>query len=208
MGGVNIRSSDVTYRTILAKSAEIFARKGYEKASMREISAAAGVSLAAPYYYFKNKETILFQIQKRGFEFLVDNLKTVVASDLTARGKLRIFVENHVHYFLNNRSEMKVIIHEYEVLSREYQTKISKIKSEYTQLAEGILKEYFKERHITGCNSRYAIMSLFGMMNWLYTWFRPKGRGNHKTDELIEVILNLFFEGIEHWKAAPATGGR
>ncbi len=200
MGGKKIRSSDVTYRNILTKSAEIFALKGYEKASMREISAAAGVSLAAPYYYFKNKETILFQIQKKGFEFLVENLKTVVESDKTPREKVRIFVENHVHYFLNNRSEMKVIIHEYEVLSKEYQRQISRIKSEYTLLAEGILKEYFKEHGITGCNSLYAIMSLFGMMNWLYTWFRPKGRGNHNTEELINVILNIFFEGVNYWK--------
>ena len=200
LGGIKIRSSDITYRNILAKSAEIFALKGYEKASMREISSAAGVSLAAPYYYFKNKETILFEIQKKGFEYLVESLKTVVVSNKLPREKIRIFVENHVRYFLNNRSEMKVIIHEYEVLSREYQVQISSIKREYTALAEGILQGYFEEQGIEKCNSHYAIMSLFGMMNWLYTWFRPQGKGNHKIEELINVILNLFFEGLQHWK--------
>ncbi len=202
-GGVDIRTSDVTYRNILEKSAEIFALKGYEKASMREISAAAGVSLAAPYYYFKNKETILFKIQKKGFEYLVESLKDVVASERSPKEKLRIFVEKHVRYFLTNRSEMKVIIHEYEVLSREYQVQISRIKGEYTQLAEGLLREYFLEKGIEGCNSLYAIMALFGMMNWLYTWFRPKRRKNHQIEELIEVILNLFFEGIHHWERVP-----
>jgi len=209
VGGVTIRSSDITYRNILAKSAEIFALKGYEKASMREISSAAGVSLAAPYYYFKNKETILFEIQKKGFEYLVESLKSVVISDKSPREKLHVFVENHVRYFLNNRSEMKVIVHEYEVLSREYQVQISKIKSEYTALAEGILKDYFEDHGIEGCNSLYTIMALFGMMNWLYTWFRPKGRGNHTIEELIDVILNLFFEGIHHWQRpvlAPEGG--
>ncbi len=197
---MKIRSSDITYRNILAKSADIFALKGYEKASMREISSAAGVSLAAPYYYFRNKETILFEIQKKGFEYLVESLKSVVASDKSPREKLHVFVENHVRYFLNNRSEMKVIVHEYEVLSREYQVQISKIKSEYTALAEGVLRDYFEEHGIEGCNTLYAIMALFGMMNWLYTWFRPRGRGSHKIEELIDVILNIFFEGIHHWK--------
>lgn len=195
-----IRSSDATYENILAKSAEIFALKGYEKASMREISGAAGVSLAAPYYYFKNKEAILFQIQEKGFEYLVGNLKTVAASDKSPKEKLRIFVENHVRYFLNNRSEMKVIIHEYEVLSREYQVQISRIKSEYTRLAEEVLKGYFREAGIEGCNSRYIIMALFGMMNWLYTWFRPKNKRNREIEELVDVILNLFFDGIHHWE--------
>ena len=90
-GGVAIRSSDITYRNILAKSAEIFALKGYEKASMREISSAAGVSLAAPYYYFKNKETILFEIQKKGFEYLVESLKSVVIV-INHRGKSCMFL--------------------------------------------------------------------------------------------------------------------
>ena len=172
---------------------------------MREIAGAAGVSLAAPYYYFKNKETILFRIQKKGFEFLVENLKAVVASNKSPKEKLGIFVGNHVHYFLNNRSEMKVIVHEYDVLSREYQIQISRIKSEYTRLAEGILKDYLKENKITGCNSLYAIMSLFGMMNWLYTWFRPKRNEEHEIEELIDVILNLFFEGIHHWEAGSIS---
>ncbi len=167
---------------------------------MREIAAAAGVSLAAPYYYFKNKETILFQIQKKGFEFLVENLKAVVASGKSPKEKLRVFAENHVRYFLSNRSEMKVIIHEYEVLSREYQVQISKIKSEYTHLAEEVLKGYFREAGIEGCNTRYVIMALFGMMNWLYTWFRPKSKKNREIEELIDVILNLFFDGIHHWE--------
>lgn len=172
---------------------------------MREIAGAAGVSLAAPYYYFKNKETILFQIQKKGFEYLVKNLKAVVASDKSPREKISIFVENHVRYFLDNRSEMKVIIHEYEVLSKGYQTKISQIKSDYTNMAEGLLRDYLKENNIKGCNSLYAIMALFGMMNWLYTWFRPKSKKDHDIEELIGLILNLFFSGILYWKAGSAS---
>ncbi len=200
MGGKKIRSSDVTYEKILVKSAEIFALKGYEKASMREIAAASGVSLAAPYYYFKNKETILFQIQKKGFEYLVETLKEVVASGKPAKDKIKIFVENHVRYFLNNRNEMKVIVHEYDVLSKEYQTQISRIKSTYTHLAKGILEDYCREEGIKGLNTLYAIMALFGMMNWLYTWFRPNERKNEEIEELIDLILNLFFDGVRHWE--------
>jgi len=96
---------------------------------------------------------------------------------------------------------MKVIIHEYDVLSKEYQSQISQIKAECTHLAEGILKDYFKEKNIKGCNSLYAIMVLFGMMNWLYTWFKPRDKGNETMEELIDVILNIFFDGIHHWRS-------
>jgi TetR/AcrR family transcriptional regulator len=197
-----IRTADSTYDVILNKSAEVFALKGYEKASMREIARASGVSLAAPYYHFKNKETILFEIQKKGFEYLIDNLKKIVATPDPPETKLKIFVENHVRYFLNNRSEMKVIVHEYDVLSRNYQEQIARIKKEYTVLAQRILEDYFQSKNITRFNSLFAIMSLFGMMNWLYTWFRP--RENHDIQVLIDVMLNLFFNGIHHWEPADS----
>ena len=69
-----IRSLDSTYANILSKSAEVFALKGYEKASMREIARASGVSLAAPYYHFKNKETILKKT--KDIKQQIDQLKT------------------------------------------------------------------------------------------------------------------------------------
>ena len=53
----------------------VFCKKGYEGASMRDLSRASGMSLAGLYYYFESKERLLFLIQKHTFTTIVQRLK-------------------------------------------------------------------------------------------------------------------------------------
>lgn len=54
-------SVDATRARILKASLDIFARKGYKAATIREISDKAGVNLAAVNYYFRSKETLYME---------------------------------------------------------------------------------------------------------------------------------------------------
>ncbi len=58
-------SNDDTQSRILAAAGPVFASKGYEKATIREICAAAGVNLASVNYHFSNKETLYEETVKR-----------------------------------------------------------------------------------------------------------------------------------------------
>ena len=60
---------------ILDHATEVFCTKGYEGASMRDLSRATGMSLAGLYYYFESKERLLFLIQKHTFTTILDKLK-------------------------------------------------------------------------------------------------------------------------------------
>src|SRR5258708_13832007 len=60
---------------ILAHATDVFCKKGYEGASMRDLSRASGMSLAGLYYYFESKERLLFLIQKHTFSTILHRLK-------------------------------------------------------------------------------------------------------------------------------------
>ena len=60
---------------ILVHATDVFCEKGYEGASMRDLSRASGMSLAGLYYYFESKERLLFLIQKHTFSTIVQRLK-------------------------------------------------------------------------------------------------------------------------------------
>src|SRR5664279_5772804 len=60
---------------ILDYATEIFADKGYEGASMRDLSRLSGISLAGLYYYFNSKEKLLYSIQKHTFNNILDRLR-------------------------------------------------------------------------------------------------------------------------------------
>src|ERR1700745_1247783 len=60
---------------ILDHATEVFCEKGYEGASMRDLSRATGMSLAGLYYYFESKDRLLFLIQKHAFTTILEKLK-------------------------------------------------------------------------------------------------------------------------------------
>src|SRR5260370_21306177 len=60
---------------ILDHATDVFCKKGYEGASMRDLSRATGMSLAGLYYYFESKDRLLFLIQKHAFTIIVEMLK-------------------------------------------------------------------------------------------------------------------------------------
>jgi AcrR family transcriptional regulator len=76
---------------ILDFATEVFAEKGYEGASMRDLSRLSGISLAGLYYYFDSKEKLLYSIQKHTFSTIVDRLRERLRHESDPERRLRIF---------------------------------------------------------------------------------------------------------------------
>src|SRR4029077_10486324 len=76
----NPRDSEAKLQHILRTSAQVFAQNGFEGASMRDISRATGVSLAGLYYYFENKQHLLYLIQSTTFTFVFESLRSRLQS--------------------------------------------------------------------------------------------------------------------------------
>src|ERR1700685_4851281 len=104
---------------ILTYATHVFCEKGYEGASMRDLSRASGMSLAGLYYYFESKERLLFLIQKHTFSTIVRRLKSRLEGVDEPEQRIRIFILNHLEYFLANQAAMKVLTHEAEVLQSD-----------------------------------------------------------------------------------------
>src|ERR1700740_803487 len=101
---------------ILGHATAVFCDKGYDAASMRDLSRASGMSLAGLYYYFESKERLLYLIQKHTFETVLLNLRVRLETIAGAEERMRAFISNHLEYFLANRKAMTVLSHEDETL--------------------------------------------------------------------------------------------
>jgi TetR/AcrR family transcriptional regulator, cholesterol catabolism regulator len=178
---------------ILEHATEVFCDRGYEGASMRDLSRATGMSLAGMYHYFGSKERLLYLIQKHTFSTIVSQLRDRLSGINDAREGIDIFIHNHLEYFLEHQQAMKVLSHEDEVLDGDYGRKIAQIKREYYQICRELLDRYKKEKGLE-FDSRTAVLSLFGMMNWIYTWYNPRLDGG--ADRLSREMGNIFFRGI------------
>jgi TetR/AcrR family transcriptional regulator, cholesterol catabolism regulator len=180
---------------ILDHATEVFCTKGYEGASMRDLSRATGMSLAGLYYYFESKERLLFLIQKHTFTTILEKLKVRLADATDPEQRIRIFIANHLEYFVSNQQGLKVLAHEDESLKSGPSSEIAGIKREYYRICLGLMDELRRERRLD-FNTRTAVMSLFGMINWIYTWYKPRVDGN--AEALAEQMGDIVLNGIVH----------
>ena len=159
---------------VLKTAAAIFAEKGYHSTSIRDISRETGMSLSGLYYYFTGKEELLFLIQDYAFGTLVETSKKLLAGVDDPVNRLRLLIENHLNYFVNNMSEMKVLSHEANSIAGDYFKKVNAKKRQYVDMTMNLLDEIARVHGIKGLDIRIATFSLFGMMNWIYNWYNPR----------------------------------
>jgi AcrR family transcriptional regulator len=181
---------------ILIHATNVFCEKGYEGASMRDLSRASGMSLAGLYYYFESKERLLFLIQKHTFTTVVQRLKERLDGVSDPEQQVRIFILNHLEYFLANPAAMKVLSHEAEALKNGFASEVAAIKRQYYRICVGLLDELKGERGLQ-FSTRIAVLSLFGMMNWIYTWHNPRvdADAEHIAREMGDVFLRGVMSG-------------
>jgi AcrR family transcriptional regulator len=188
------RHYDETLQKILKTSAKIFAEKGFHHTSVRDIARATRKSLAGLYYYFTTKEQLLYLIQERCFLTLLQRWEQGASAHMDARARIRAFAENHLSFFLHNMHEMKVMAHEDESLSGEFQDKILVLKRRYVKVLMDLIGELQEQEGGKRFDPRAATFALFGMMNWIYTWYQPKR--DLPFPQLIEQMLRLYFFGL------------
>jgi len=178
---------------ILDHATEVFCEKGYEGASMRDLSRATGMSLAGLYHYFQSKERLLYLIQKHTFTTILEELKARLENVTDPEQRIRIFILNHLEYFVSNQQGLKVLAHEDEALKNGLSSEIAGIKREYYRICLGLMEDLRRTRGLD-FNTRTAVMSVFGMINWIYTWYKPRVDGN--ADALAERMGNIVLNGI------------
>ena len=192
---------------ILRTAARIFAEKSYHSTSMRDISRETSVSLAGLYHYCKSKEELLFLIQDNCFGRVLERLEERLLNVEDPILKLRTFIENHLSFFAANMAEMKVLSHESDSLHGDLHAHVSGKKNSYTKLATKILTEVHEHQDVRRpVNLTVATYALFGMMNWIYNWYDPKGK--LKVHDLAQNLTQLFLEGFAPGSTPDIVPGR
>jgi TetR/AcrR family transcriptional regulator len=181
-----MRPYDERLDHLLARAARVFADKGYHPTTMRDLSAASGMSLAGMYYYVRGKEDLLALIQERCFAQVLAGARQAAAGATDPQERLQAFIRHHVAFFTGHMAEMKVLSHESSPRS------VSAIKRRYVDLLESILKEAAPEQ--SAVDRSAATYILFGMMNWIYNWYDPAGEIDPA--RLAELMAGIFLGGF------------
>ena len=181
-------------KKILDTAAKLFAEKGFENTTTRDICKATGMSHAMIYYYFKDKESVLNEILEDILSDGLKQIKEIAQSPKSPKEKLAAITHMYARYHVVKIDRMKVFVHDQKSLKPGHKKKVNAYQREYLDILEDLLKRLRDEDAIVDVDTKAAAFTFFGMVHWAYRWYEPKGK--IKPDQLSEIINRIFTKGL------------
>jgi AcrR family transcriptional regulator len=184
---------------ILHRSAELFAASGYVGTSMNTIANACRVSKALLYHYYPDKEAILFDILSSHLEKLVAAVLKASTLANDPEGRLKTIIGTLLECYRHADAEHQVQIASLKLLPKEKQQPLLAKERIIVEIVAGALAATLpivKQKRIL----KPLTMTVFGMLNWHYLWFREGGLMTRA--EYADFVTHLVLAGAGEAAAA------
>lgn len=180
---------------IVSAATELFYEYGFQKATMRDICRKIGITQAALYYHFRNKEEILYTIIERSSNNLYLLLRSCFSENKDPIERLKNAISQHILSIKHAREGAKIIIEDKRFLGGDLKRLVTEKEKAVFYLYRNQLKDLQKAGRIKRRDLTVATFSILGMINWLYHWYRPdKGLSLEK---IAEELIDIIFRGLQ-----------
>ena len=193
-------------QAILDRSAKLFSAHGYDRASMNKIAESCGVSKANLYHYYKDKEGLLFDVIRFHLEELLEVVETADDPGAAPEARLRGLIAALLEAYRDADSQHNVQISSMRFLPAQRQAELKGMERDLVRIFSAAVAGVAP--HLKGTKILTPVtMSLFGMVNWHYLWF--KSTGSVSRDEYAEIVTRLISDGARSLlKPSPKTSKR
>ncbi|MBX3519147.1 MAG: TetR family transcriptional regulator [Xanthobacteraceae bacterium] len=179
-------------KAILDRSAKLFAKNGYDRTSMAEVAGACRVSKALLYHYYVSKDELLFDILKSHLDDLIGAVRAV-DEKLAPKPRLRALVGALLDAYKDADSQHKIQINELSKLASAKRQQLIALERELVAIFSGAIAAANRNIGASPRLLKPVTMSLFGMLNWHYMWFREGGAMSR--EEYADLATQLLIEG-------------
>lgn len=183
-------------RSILDHAARVFAEQGMDKASMSQIAQQAQVSKALLYHYYPGKDALIFAIIMTHLQELQDAIEAADDPALDPRQRLRSLVGAVLDTYRGADDQHKVQLNATAALTDDQKAQIMAVERGIVKRFSAVLDQINPDLNTRERPLLMPVtMSLFGMMNWVYMWFKDGGRISR--EDYADVATTLILEGIK-----------
>lgn len=170
----------------------LFAREGYEAASMREIASAVGMKAGSLYNHFTSKEEILWDLTQSAMVDLKDQVLHELGglgASASASAQLRAFIRAHVRFHAENGEKATLVNRQMPGLSTRHYKQVIAMRSDFEYILETILADGESSAEFTLVQERVTRYALLQMGIAVATWYRRGG--GISVDELCTIYADL-----------------
>jgi AcrR family transcriptional regulator len=178
---------------ILARAARLFAKRGYTATSMNEVADACGVSKPSLYHYFRDKHQLLAEIAEAHIARLEALVDDVAAESHAPEARVRRLIAAFLAVYAGAQAEHRVLTEDVRFLQPADRRRILDGERKVVAAFADAIAETRPELRGAALDKPLTML-LFGMMNWMFTWLKPRGALTHA--EMAPVVADLFFGGL------------
>ena len=178
---------------ILKSAARAFRRLGYHGATVEQIAAALHMKKGNLYYYFKNKEEILYACHQYSLDQLNQLLDEVQHSDAGADEKLRRLIVAFVHTILEELHGTALFLN-LDALSPAHLKAVIVRRDKFDHGVRQVVAEGMEAGVFMRGNPKLLAFALFGAVNWIPRWYNPDGTSS--SQEIADLFADFFIAGL------------
>jgi len=179
---------------IMSVAASVFARDGFDRASMNQIAAACGISKANIYHYYRSKDALLFDLIDGYLSTLRDAVLEADDPSAPAKTRFRATVRNILNAYQGADDHHRVQVSGLGALPGDQQDTLRDYQRDLVRHMSGLLQQIAPEKLADKQELRATTMSVFAMLNWYFMW--NSGAGPDAREAYAETVTNLTLNGI------------
>jgi AcrR family transcriptional regulator len=179
---------------IMKSAAAAFRRLGYHGATVEQIAATLHMKKGNLYYYFRNKEEILFACHQYSLERLLGTLDEVEVSALLPDEKIRRLIVAFVHMVLDELHGTALGL-DLEALSPAHLKTIIVGRDRFDHGIRRILDEGIRSGAFAAGDPKMLSFAMLGAVNWIPRWYNPDGQAS--SQEIADRFADYLIAGLK-----------
>jgi AcrR family transcriptional regulator len=178
---------------ILKSAAAAFRRLGYHGATVEQIAAALHMKKGNLYYYFRNKEEILFACHQYSLERLLALLGEVEHSGLPPDEKIRRLIVAFVHTILDELHGTALFL-DLEAMSPSHLKTIIAGRDRFDHGMRRVLEEGIRTGAFGQADAKLLSFAILGAVNWIPRWYSPDGPAS--SQDIADRFADYLIAGL------------
>lgn len=177
----------------IAQALRAFGRKGFKNTSLGTIAEALNVSKPALYYYFKDKQELLYECHKLSMEVGDKALHGAISAGGSGLDKILRFVSDYVAA-LTGELGASAVLDELDELKPDHRRLIEKRRRAFDRSLRSLVDEGIADGSIRPCDSKFIVFWFMGAIHGIPGWFRQDGEQTGV--QIAEKFVDLLRSGV------------
>ena len=177
---------------ILRSASSVISRQGFHKTTMEDIAAELLMTKGSLYYYFKNKEELLFHCHDLILTGAMELMEDIYQEDISSEDKMEKAIKVHLDIAIQEKEIFNLIVKPEQIFSEENIEDIVKKRDAYAGLFDKIIAQGVERGEFNLRQQKMARMIILGATNWIQVWYSEKGE--FSKEEIEEIYAEFLIK--------------